>query len=217
MAGLLGMGQQGGMGGILGGAQQQPEWANNLGLFSSALKDASAAFSGREDPGALAAWQQHSQAQQARQAILQAGNDPAALKQALANYALMGGNVAPIMSAMTFDQPKIESYGEGQNVFQVDPLTGARTQIQTGKEKPPSGYKGNPDGSFAAIPGGPADPSNPINSKPPAGYQYDPLHKRLNLIPGFLGASGELAAARRAPPKANANAPINLPHPGSMY
>lgn len=221
MAGLLGYG--GAQNGILGGYQQQtPDWAQKLGLFSAAIKDAANSFSGQGDTNSLQTWQQgqqgnqiRQQQEQARQAILQAGSDPAALKQALTNYALMGGNPAPLMSAMTFDQPKIESYGEGQNVFSVDPLTGVRTQIQTGHEKPPAGYKDGPDGSYSAIPGGPADPKNPLNFKAPPGYRYDATGTKLGLVPGYLGAAGELAAARRKPDAPAAS--IGAQNPAAMF
>lgn len=79
-------------GGILSGMQQQPEWADNLGLMSSALKDAAANFSGREDPGALQAWQQHTQQNQIRQQLMGALNsdDPAIRQQGYAAMNMLG-------------------------------------------------------------------------------------------------------------------------------
>lgn len=137
-----------------------------------------------------------------RQALMEAaGADPEA--------------VGHIVQALQFGQPKIESYGEGQNVFSVEPLTGTRTQIQTGHEKPPSGYKDGPDGSYSAIPGGPADPKNPLNFKPPPGYQYDQTGTKLGLVPGYLGAAGDLAAARRKPDAPAVS--IGAQNPAAMF
>lgn len=93
MAGLLGM--QGGPGmGILGGAQQTPDWANKLGLISAAIKDAANSVRGQGDTNASAQWQQGQQQNQIRQQLMGAlqSQDPSVRQQGYQVLTMMGGD-----------------------------------------------------------------------------------------------------------------------------
>lgn len=107
MAGILDFLDGTPQGGILGGGlpNATPNWANTLGIFGAALKDAGASLNGRESNSAaqfqdfmrqnqlrqayaLAANGDPSQRPQAYAAILAAGGDPSALQHAQAQQAL---------------------------------------------------------------------------------------------------------------------------------
>lgn len=108
MAGILGYGDPTNTPGILGGAMQQgePDWADKLGLFSAALKDAAAQFSGRDDPGTLQAWRANQQQQQIRQQLLGAlsSQDPSVRQQGYTAAALMGIDTKPFQQQQVSQQ-----------------------------------------------------------------------------------------------------------------
>lgn len=93
--GILGNYSQGGAGlGLLGGAQQTPDWAQKLGLFSAAIKDAANSFSGQGDTNSLQTWQQGQQGNQIRQHLMGALNspDPTVRQQGYQALTMMGGD-----------------------------------------------------------------------------------------------------------------------------
>lgn len=58
----------------------------------------------------------------------------------------------------------VTEQGQDGSIWQRDTLTGAKTVLQQPNAGLPAGYRRGADGGLAAIPGGPADPANPLNA-----------------------------------------------------
>lgn len=217
--GLLGPYGNQGVGGLLGSQQQQPEWANTLGLISSAVKDFANNYSGRGDTDNLQNWQARGQRQQLQGALAQGFNsdDPAIRKQA-AMYALSNG-IDPT-PWLNLTRRKVEHIGDSLvSSDQFDPAD--IKPIYTAPAAAPAGYDRTPDGKgLAFTPGGPADPAQAARlaggrREPPPGMQYGTDGKTLQLMPGYAAAAGQLAGVRRAPPKPTAGG--TLGNPASLF
>lgn len=181
--------------------------SQRLGLFGSTLKDIGAFVSGHPgDANNLAGTERYQDAQsqmaaqkaalaQVQQQLSDANAKPEQVRQALVNYALMGGDLGGVSSAMSYGRPTIKAYGIDQNVVSTDPITGENTVIQQGQRKPITvgGMQSVDNGkTFTAIPGYVAQQSAIYNARDAA------------------------SAAHRAP-KAAAPGAIAVPHPGSLY
>jgi hypothetical protein len=137
------------------------------------------------------------------------------VRAAIIEAAGAGSDISHITDAFKVGRPDVRS--AGNSIVSIDPLSGNVDPLYTAPRTPPAGYDNAPGGNgLTPIPGGPADPMNAI--KPPPGFQWaNPQHTSLSPIPGYIQGVGAVSAARRAPKAAGANAPIALPHPGSLY